>query len=195
MEDEEPDHDPGNYKKRTFIPSREREYKCISEFIGLSAIAKEEVGRKFDGKEMWKIIVEGRITTVLEKTDENEQAAMMLEEAMTEEERLCSSLTDEILDSANTNESNGDTEGIGSNNITFNPEDMENNGVREIEDEDGDNQSNGDNDDNQGNGADNEEEISIPQRKIKVRKAKVNELGFKDVYQIGIDALEKKNLR
>ena len=183
--------DPNNNRKRTWIPKRESEYKCISEFIALSKITEENNGRKYDNKAMWDIIVQGMITTKLEDKNEKDQAQMMLVEALTEEERLCSSVTDELLgDVTQVNDSEEGNDNI----MTFNPEEMERNGIEsEVEsgEEEGATVLNNNNESREGA----EDEIILVDRKIKVRKAKPNEIGFKNVYQMGMDQLEKKDLK
>jgi hypothetical protein len=91
--------DHGQNQKRTFVPKRDKEYKCISEFLSLSKWTIETDGRKYSSKDVWDIIVEERVSTQLHDQDERAQATMMLEEALTEEERLCSSVTDELFES------------------------------------------------------------------------------------------------
>ena len=130
--------DPGNIRKGTSVPKRENEYKAISEFIALSEITNEVDGRKYNGKVLWDIIVKNEITTTLEKRDEKEQADMMMKEALTEEERLCSTVTDEILgESSNRNNSENGMD------ISFDPDDMRRNGVESIKGEGADEDENG----------------------------------------------------
>jgi hypothetical protein len=172
--------DHGQNQKRTFIPKRHKEYKCISEFISLMKWTVETNGRKYNSKDVWDVIVEERVTTKLNNQDERAQASMMLNEALTEEERLCSSVTDDLFDSIEREDTSTTDENLDViEEVTLDPLSMVNDGGGEGDDD---------------VEVQDIEEVCVTLKKMKVTKAAINPLGLRDVFTIADELLDKKNL-
>jgi hypothetical protein len=183
--DNDSSNDPAGNMKRTFVPNRAKEYKCISEFIHICKMTVESPGRKYNSKDVWDVIIEDRCTTKLNNKDEIMQASMMLEEALTEEEQLCNSVTNDLFDFVEAeSDANARVTEESDDDVGFDPQSMARDGILMDDDDE-------DNDDAE---TEEPEIVSIKSKKITVRKATINPLGFKDVFTVGKDLLEKKNL-
>jgi hypothetical protein len=186
--DDDSNNDPGGNKKRTYVPNRTREYKCISEYISLCNMAIECQGRKYNTKDVWDVVLEDRVTTKLDDKDAKMQAAMMLEEALTEEERICSLVTNEIFDSFdNLSGRNSQMQTHESTEeITLDPQSMVAEGM-DVDDVD--------NEENEvDNNSSEPETVTLKSKKLTISKAAINPLGFKDVFAVGNEMLLNKNL-
>ena len=185
-------HDPRNSRKRTYVPSRTLEKLAIAEYIQITGLSVERVGRRYNQYDAWNDL--SKVTTKLKDENEDDRTKRWQEEMQLDDEIAVGLIADDIFGSITRNDDDGelDDNGDSSSPTTFNSvldlADIGNEGNEEGNDEGNDDEA----------GADTAEDVRITvgtfQRKIKIRKAKVNVLGFTDIETAGIQKLVDMDL-
>jgi hypothetical protein len=173
-------------KKATIIPNRAKEHYAVAEFLTLIGAGVEVQNRKFSKKHVWSTLE--KITTVLkdDSTEEEIQKTVKKELSLTAEELLLNEITDAIFEKdCRQSDSDGlqhDVGGSDGNHADESDDDLSSNvNINNVSEED--------------KGDSNEIMFKVgTNRCVRVRRAKVNNQAFSNVFLHGTEILRKKNL-
>jgi hypothetical protein len=186
-------HDPRNSRKRTYVPSRSLEKWAIAEYIQLTGLSVECLGRRYNHYDAWNDL--SKVTTKLKDENEEDRTKRWQEEMQLDDEIAVGHIAEDIFGNNTRNDDDGesDDDGDSSSPATFNSvldlADIGNEGINE-----GDDEGNDEGNDEADTAEDERITVGTSQRKIKIRKAKVNVLGFTDIETVGIQKLKDMDL-
>ena len=179
-------------------PSRETEHLAIAEFLHLLKATTEVVGRSYNRKDVWDTL--SKTTVVIKKRNEREVRQLLMKEGDFDIDGFAEAMYENILgeddnmNDSDNNNSDGGTNGSGCcavNNVELPPEFY---GIDPDNNEDIDSQNV--DEVRTSNDADARDVVVKVGRsgEVKIRRAKVNLMAFKDVIAEGKTKLEAKNL-
>ena len=187
---------PAGSTKRTAIPSRVLEKHAIAEFLFLIECAVNQPARKYGQKHVWSML--SKVKTELLDETELERTQRWMKESMMVEDIALSDIADILFNVDENNERNdedADQDVDRENddmNVVLDPLDIGRGGERDGTDDEDNDLENGD--DVPDDDVEQDFTVGPKRRKVRVRWAAANKLGFIDVESKGIEMLQGKNL-